>query len=119
MKTLGIYVQVPFCQTKCTYCNFHTGVVSSARFAPYVSCVCSEIAGHRGLYEAAGIALPAASADAAVDRIYIGGGRARFADSGPRVGIAGGTPGFLARGRCGGPRVTRACEGARDERGEA
>src|SRR6266567_3235716 len=55
MNRLGIYVQVPFCQTKCTYCNFHTGVVSSARFAPYVACVCSEIAGHRGLYEADGI----------------------------------------------------------------
>ena len=41
---LGIYIQVPFCQTKCTYCNFHTGVVSSARFAPYVDAVCREIA---------------------------------------------------------------------------
>src|SRR5260370_15690264 len=80
MKTLGIYVQVPFCQTKCTYCNFHTGVVSSARFAPYVSCVCSEIAGHRGLYEAGGIALPAGIADAAVDTIYIGGGTTSLLD---------------------------------------
>ena len=80
MNRLGIYVQVPFCQTKCTYCNFHTGVVSSARFAPYVSCVCSEIAGHRGLYEAAGIALPAGIADAAVDTIYIGGGTPSLLD---------------------------------------
>src|SRR6266571_4314867 len=39
MSKLGIYVQVPFCQTKCTYCNFHTGVVSTARFAPYVEAV--------------------------------------------------------------------------------
>ena len=62
---LGIYVQVPFCQTKCTYCNFHTGVVSSARFAPYVNCVCAEIAGHRGLYEAAGITTAIALAVAA------------------------------------------------------
>lgn len=74
MKTLGIYVQVPFCQTKCTYCNFHTGVVSSSRFAPYVASVCAEVARHRALYEAAGIALPAALADAVVDTIYIGGG---------------------------------------------
>src|SRR5216684_1067902 len=80
MMRLGIYVQVPFCQTKCTYCNFHTGVVSTARFAPYVSCVCSEIAGHRGLYEAAGIALPAGIADAAVDTIYIGGGTPSLLD---------------------------------------
>jgi oxygen-independent coproporphyrinogen-3 oxidase len=81
MNRLGIYVQVPFCQTKCTYCNFHTGVVSSARFAPYVDCVCGEIAGHRQLYEAAGIALPAAIADAVVDTIYIGGGTPSLLDA--------------------------------------
>jgi oxygen-independent coproporphyrinogen III oxidase len=80
MTRLGIYVQVPFCQTKCTYCNFHTGVVSSARFAPYVNCVCAEIAGHRGLYEVAGIASPAAIADCVVDTIYVGGGTPSLLD---------------------------------------
>src|SRR5258708_40345561 len=54
MRKLGIYVQVPFCQTKCTYCNFHTGVVASSRFAPYVEAVCREIRGHRELLRAAG-----------------------------------------------------------------
>jgi len=52
MSKLGIYVQVPFCQTKCTYCNFHTGVVASSRFAPYVEAVCREIREHRGLLRA-------------------------------------------------------------------
>jgi oxygen-independent coproporphyrinogen III oxidase len=42
--SLGIYIQVPFCQTKCTYCNFHTGVVSRDRYRPYVDAVCREIA---------------------------------------------------------------------------
>jgi oxygen-independent coproporphyrinogen III oxidase len=55
MRTLGIYVQVPFCQTRCTYCNFHTGVVATARFAPYVQAVCGEIRGYRELLRAAGI----------------------------------------------------------------
>ena len=82
MNRLGIYVQVPFCQTKCTYCNFHTGVVSSARFAPYVACVCSEIAQHRELYAAAGVSLPAEIADAVVDTIYIGGGTPSLLDPG-------------------------------------
>src|SRR5258706_14478329 len=72
MTRLGIYVQVPFCQTKCTYCNFHAGVVSSARFAPDVGCVCGGIAGHQGLYEGAGIVWPAGLADAVVGTIYIG-----------------------------------------------
>ena len=54
MARLGIYIQVPFCQTKCTYCNFHTGVVSSARFAPYVDAVCREIGNHGTLYAGGG-----------------------------------------------------------------
>ncbi|MGH9747702.1 MAG: radical SAM family heme chaperone HemW [Candidatus Acidiferrales bacterium] len=40
---LGVYIQVPFCQTKCTYCNFHTGVVSRDRYEPYASAICREI----------------------------------------------------------------------------
>ena len=55
MGKLGIYVQVPFCQTKCTYCNFHTGVVAGARFAPYVEAVCREIREHERLLRAAGV----------------------------------------------------------------
>ena len=74
MTSLGVYVQVPFCQTKCTYCNFHTGVVSAARFAPYVDAVCAEIGGYRESYASAGVALPAVIAGAVVDSVYIGGG---------------------------------------------
>jgi len=58
MEKLGIYVQVPFCQTKCTYCNFHTGVVGSSRFAPYVEVVCREIREHQELLKAAGVEWP-------------------------------------------------------------
>jgi len=74
MNKLGIYVQVPFCQTKCTYCNFHTGVVSSGRFSPYVEAVCQEIRGYRELYRVAGVALPAGFEKAGVDTVYFGGG---------------------------------------------
>ena len=71
---VGIYVQVPFCQTKCTYCNFHTGVVSSARFGPYIDAVCREIQNHEGLYAAAGVRLPDEFSDALIDTVYLGGG---------------------------------------------
>jgi oxygen-independent coproporphyrinogen III oxidase len=81
MNRVGIYIQVPFCQTKCTYCNFHTGVVSTARFAPYVVAVCKEIAQHRSLYEAAGIRLPGDFAESVVDTVYIGGGTPSLLDS--------------------------------------
>ena len=95
MGKLGIYVQVPFCQTKCTYCNFHTGVVASSRFAPYVEAVCREIRGHRELLNAAGVDWRGGLADRggrshaaplqgeigesseknfAVNTVYIGGG---------------------------------------------
>ncbi|HEY6388308.1 MAG TPA: radical SAM family heme chaperone HemW, partial [Candidatus Acidoferrum sp.] len=74
MNKLGIYVQVPFCQTKCTYCNFPTGVVSSGRFSPYVEAACAEIREHRQLYRAAGVDLPAGFEEAVADTVYIGGG---------------------------------------------
>src|SRR6266581_4944208 len=100
MRKLGIYVQVPFCQTKCTYCNFHTGVVASSRFAPYVEALCREIHGHREFLKAAGVdwagslacdggrsgAVPPQSKTGnggegwAVDTVYIGGGTPSLLD---------------------------------------
>jgi oxygen-independent coproporphyrinogen-3 oxidase len=80
MTSLGIYVQVPFCQTRCTYCNFHTGVVSSSRFAPYVNSVCREIKAHEWFYAANGVELPAEVRRATVDTVYIGGGTPSLLD---------------------------------------
>jgi oxygen-independent coproporphyrinogen-3 oxidase len=80
MSKLGIYVQVPFCQTRCTYCNFHTGVVSSSRFAPYALAVCREIREHRGHYQAAGVSLPQSLGDAVVNTVYLGGGTPSLLD---------------------------------------
>ena len=71
MTKLGVYIQVPFCQTKCSYCNFHTGVVPARRFAPYVEAVCREIRSHSSLRGASGVSLPAGLT---VDSVYIGGG---------------------------------------------
>jgi oxygen-independent coproporphyrinogen-3 oxidase len=94
MNRLGIYVQVPFCQTKCTYCNFYTGVVATSRFGPYVEAVCREIRGHRELLGAAGVDWPGRGgrSDAAplqsnceqliVDTVYMGGGTPSLLDPG-------------------------------------
>src|SRR6266849_865811 len=103
MTKIGIYVQVPFCQTKCTYCNFHTGVVASSRFAPYVEAVCEEIRGHGELLRAAGIRWPgrlgrsdaaplqrdgeSASEPQPADTVYIGGGTPSLLDPGHLQGI--------------------------------
>jgi len=80
VTSLGVYVQVPFCQTKCTYCNFHTGVVSEARFAPYVDAVCVEIVGHQRFYSGGGIELPEELSRTVVDSVYIGGGTPSLLD---------------------------------------
>jgi len=77
---LGIYIQVPFCQTKCTYCNFHTGVVSRARFAPYASAVQTEIREHKQRLAGAGVRLPARFASSIVDTVYFGGGTPSLLD---------------------------------------
>jgi len=77
---LGIYIQVPFCQTKCTYCNFHTGVVSPARFSPYASAVQTEIREHQRRLRKADVVLPDSFALREVDTVYFGGGTPSLLD---------------------------------------
>jgi oxygen-independent coproporphyrinogen-3 oxidase len=65
MNSLGIYISVPFCRAKCTYCNFASGVSSAAVHAQYVARVCGEM---RGARERLGFI------SEEVDSIYLGGG---------------------------------------------
>jgi oxygen-independent coproporphyrinogen-3 oxidase len=77
MTRLGAYVQVPFCQSKCTYCNFHTGVFSKELYAPYVNAVCREIAEFPCLLRENAIAgVP----DSECDTLYFGGGTPSLLD---------------------------------------
>jgi oxygen-independent coproporphyrinogen III oxidase len=78
--TLGIYIQVPFCQTKCTYCNFHTGVVSAEKYAPYAAAVQTEISHHRKFHAGAGISSPQFQNEV-VDTVYFGGGTPSLLDA--------------------------------------
>src|ERR1700737_3993733 len=67
MNSLGIYISVPFCRAKCTYCNFASGVSSVKAHEQYVARVCEDI---RDLRQRLGdAAIPEL-----VDRIYLGGG---------------------------------------------
>lgn len=65
----GIYISVPFCRTKCSYCNFASDVFSRAVFERYVDRVCADIAAAGNLAEQMG-----AKIDRDVDSIYLGGG---------------------------------------------
>ena len=76
----GVYIQVPFCQTKCAYCNFHTGVVSSARYEPYAEAVCREVREYTTVYGTAGLALSEGFHQGVVDTVYLGGGTPSLLD---------------------------------------
>ena len=41
---LGVYVSVPFCRAKCSFCNFASGVSSPDAIEAYVTKLCREIA---------------------------------------------------------------------------
>ncbi len=65
----GLYISVPFCKTKCTYCNFASDVFSRAVFDRYVVRLCREI---EQAQETA--ALMGGQFEQRVDSIYFGGG---------------------------------------------
>jgi oxygen-independent coproporphyrinogen-3 oxidase len=77
---LGIYIQVPFCQTKCTYCNFHAGPAARSLYAPYVNAVVREISEHEGLCRTAGLPKDGPGTRNVVDTIYLGGGTPSLLD---------------------------------------
>ena len=67
--TLGVYLSVPFCRSKCSFCNFASGVSSPEAIEAYVVRLCQEIALAPGRAESLRAQLPRA-----VDTVYIGGG---------------------------------------------
>lgn len=67
--SLGLYISIPFCRAKCTFCNFASGVSSSAQIARYVEVLCAEIDSSAETATAMG-----AEPVFAVDTLYFGGG---------------------------------------------
>jgi oxygen-independent coproporphyrinogen III oxidase len=66
---LGLYISVPFCRTKCTYCNFASDVFSRVVFDRYVARVCQEIEHASETAEQMG-----GRFERSVDSVYLGGG---------------------------------------------
>ena len=66
---LGIYISVPFCRTKCSYCNFASDVFSRVVFERYVDRVCADIANAQAVAQEMG-----GRFEGEVDSIYLGGG---------------------------------------------
>src|SRR5207248_40731 len=63
MTTAGIYVHIPFCRSRCSYCDFATGMYESAIAERYVGALCSEIKAWREIDK-----------PSVVDTIFFGGG---------------------------------------------
>ena len=77
---LGLYISVPFCRTKCSYCNFASDVFSKAAYKNYVTRLLEDIAHSRQLASEMGYALGATLDDIA-DSIYLGGGTPSILDA--------------------------------------
>ncbi|HYM11417.1 MAG TPA: radical SAM family heme chaperone HemW [Bryobacterales bacterium] len=62
----GVYISIPFCAQKCTYCNFASGVFPEALLREYLAALEAEIA--------------AESWNVAPDTLYLGGGTPSLLD---------------------------------------
>jgi oxygen-independent coproporphyrinogen-3 oxidase len=75
---LGLYISVPFCRTKCSFCNFASDVFSKSAYENYVARVLEDIANSRSL--ALEMGCESALHDT-VDSIYLGGGTPSILDA--------------------------------------
>ncbi len=68
MKELGIYVHIPFCKSKCSYCDFTSFANKEKIIEKYIECLKKEIKNKE-------------SNNCIIDTIYIGGGTPSFIES--------------------------------------
>jgi oxygen-independent coproporphyrinogen-3 oxidase len=68
-NALGLYISIPFCRSKCTYCNFASGVYPASDHARYVERVIEDLTATRAWAARMGLDLPRK-----VDTVYLGGG---------------------------------------------
>jgi len=61
---LGLYISIPFCRSKCTYCNFASGVYPASEHARYVERLIEDLLAARG----------SSKERCRIDTVYLGGG---------------------------------------------
>jgi oxygen-independent coproporphyrinogen-3 oxidase len=66
---LGLYLSIPFCRSKCTYCNFASGVYPASEHARYVERVIQDVASAGDWAARMDVEL-----GRRVDTVYLGGG---------------------------------------------
>ena len=72
MQSVAIYVQVPFCASKCSFCNFSSRVESRSIFDRYCDAVEQEIDRFPASFGVYGLAEELLTLP--VDTVYFGGG---------------------------------------------
>ena len=63
MSSAGIYIHIPFCRSRCSYCDFATGIYEGTLADRYVQALVKEILNWHDI-----------ESPATVDTIYFGGG---------------------------------------------
>ena len=66
---LGLYLSIPFCRSKCTYCNFASGVYPASEHARYIERTILDVAATGEWAARMEVELPRR-----VDTVYLGGG---------------------------------------------
>jgi oxygen-independent coproporphyrinogen-3 oxidase len=72
---LGLYISIPFCRSKCTYCNFASGVYPASEHTRYVDRIIEDMAAAATWATGLGVDLPRN-----VDTVYLGGGTPSLLD---------------------------------------
>ena len=72
---IGLYISVPFCRSKCSYCNFASDVFSRTIFQGYVERICADLRQAQNAAAEVGGCL-----ENQVDSIYLGGGTPTLLD---------------------------------------
>jgi oxygen-independent coproporphyrinogen-3 oxidase len=68
-NVLGLYISIPFCRSKCTYCNFASGVYPASEHTRYVDRLIEDLAAAPAWAQQMELDLPRS-----VDTVYLGGG---------------------------------------------
>jgi oxygen-independent coproporphyrinogen III oxidase len=68
-NALGVYISIPFCRSKCTYCNFASGVYPASEHERYVDRLIEDMRQSHVWAVRMGVDLPRT-----VDTVFLGGG---------------------------------------------
>jgi oxygen-independent coproporphyrinogen-3 oxidase len=88
---VGLYISIPFCRTKCSYCNFASDVFSKSAYENYVARLVEDIAKSRQVAAELGCTF-----EETADSVYLGGGTPSILDGAQLLRIFAAVRGHFA-----------------------